>query len=237
MSNSKFDITDANTKLANASPEETLRFSLEKFGDKIALANSFGAEDMVLTDLLVKINPKARIFTLDTGRLNEETYAVAEAARQKYGIEFEVYFPDTAAIEKLEREKGFYSFRESIENRKECCKIRKVDNLRRALGDLDAWITGLRSEQAVTRADTSRVEDDTHFGLTKFNPLIDWTEAQVWDYIKTNDVPYNKLHDQNFPSIGCAPCTRAVKPGEDVRAGRWWWETPEQKECGLHGKS
>ncbi len=214
----------------------TLKFALEKFGDKIAFASSFGAEDVVVIDLLSKTGLPYRVFTLDTGRLNEETYKVMEDCRHKYNIELEVYAPDQAAVEKLEREKGFYSFRESIENRKECCKIRKVDNLRRATSELDAWTTGLRAEQAVTRTEMQRVEDDTHFGLVKFNPLIDWTEEQIWDYIKANEVPYNALHDQNFPSIGCSPCTRAVAAGEDVRAGRWWWETPEQKECGLHKK-
>lgn len=233
---SELDTRVSGTSGQKESALETLKFALGKFGDKVSFASSFGAEDVVIIDLLSKTGLPFRIFTLDTGRLHEETYEVMEACRQKYNLNLETYFPDRSAVEKLEQAKGFYSFRESIEARKECCRIRKVDNLKRSLKELDAWITGLRAEQAVTRTAMQRVEDDTHFGLIKFNPLIDWNEQEVWDYIKANKVPYNALHDQNFPSIGCAPCTRAVKPCEDVRAGRWWWETPEQKECGLHKK-
>ncbi len=219
----------------NKSAEEVLKFAIENFKNKIALASSFGAEDVVLIDLITKINPNTIIFTLDTGRLNEETYEVMEEIRKKYNIKIKSYFPKKEDVEKLEREKGFYSFRESIENRKECCYIRKVEPLKRALSGLDAWITGLRKNQVVTRKDVHKVEiDKTHNKIIKFNPLADWTHEQVWDYIKKNNVPYNKLHDSNFPSIGCEPCTRAVKPNEDFRAGRWWWEKPEQKECGIH---
>jgi phosphoadenosine phosphosulfate reductase len=212
-----------------------LRWAAENFYPKLGFASSFGAE--VVIALLVKANPKITIFTLDTGRLHEETYEVMDRIRQRYGVSIKSCFPDKAAVENLEREKGFYSFRESIANRKECCGIRKVEPLTRALGELDAWITGLRREQAVTRGGLPKVEVDTaHRNMVKINPIADWTTQQVWDHIKKNQVPYNKLHDQNFPSIGCAPCTRAVKPGEDIRAGRWWWELPEQKECGLHVK-
>ncbi|MBI4313820.1 MAG: phosphoadenylyl-sulfate reductase, partial [Candidatus Omnitrophica bacterium] len=207
---------------------------------RIALASSFGAEDVALIDMVVKINPKVAVFTLDTGRLNEETYEVMDRIRRKYKISIQSYFPAAAAVEKLEREKGFYSFRESVENRKECCFIRKVEPLGRALAGVDAWITGLRRGQSVTRAGVPKVELDTaHKNVVKLNPLADWSEAQVWAYIKARQVPSNKLHDLGFPSIGCAPCTRAVRPGEDVRAGRWWWENPEHpehKECGLHSK-
>jgi phosphoadenosine phosphosulfate reductase len=216
-------------------PEEILKWAIKKFYPKIALASSFGAEDVVLIDMLVKLEPKIRIFTLDTGRLNEETYDVMDRIRKKYGIVIHSYFPDFKKVEALERQKGFYSFRESIENRKECCGIRKVEPLARALTGLKAWITGLRRAQSVTRAGVEKVEKDgAHPGLFKINPLVDWTTAQVWDYIKKNGVPANKLHDLGYPSIGCAPCTRAVKPGEDIRAGRWWWENPEHKECGIH---
>ena len=184
-----------------------------------------------------QVTPRISIFTLDTGRLPEETYEVMDQIRRKYELDIVSYFPDKTAVEKMEREKGFYSFRESIANRKECCGIRKVEPLNRALGTLDAWVTGLRREQAVTRAALPKVETDTaHGNIAKLNPLAEWTTAQVWDHIRKNGVPYNGLHDKNYPSIGCAPCTRAVKPGEDIRAGRWWWETPEQKECGLHVK-
>ena len=218
------------------SETEVLSWALEQYGDRVAMASSFGAEDVVLIDMLAKINPKARIFTLDTGRLNQETYNVMDAVRDKYGIEIEVFFPDTDRVEKMEKEYGFNLFYDSIENRKLCCGIRKMEPLKRAFSGLDAWITGLRREQSVTRAEVSKVENDTANNLVKINPIVDWSESDVWDYIKANDVPYNTLHDQGFPSIGCAPCTRAVKAGEDVRAGRWWWETPEQKECGLHEK-
>ena len=157
-----------------------------------------------------------------------------ERVRVRYQMPIVSYFPDREAVEKLEREKGYYSFRESVENRKECCGIRKVVPLKRALSGLSAWMTGLRREQSVTRTEMQALEWDEGNGIAKVNPLIDWSEQQTWDYIKTNNVPYNALHDSGFPSIGCAPCTRAVKPGEDVRAGRWWWENPENKECGLH---
>lgn len=225
-------------ELESKGAEEILKWALETFFPKIALASSFQCEESVLIDMMAKIRGKDfRVFTLDTGRLNEETYEVMERIRKKYNIQIESQFPDRDAVEKLEREKGLYSFRESIENRKECCNIRKVVPLNRMLSQLDAWITGLRREQAVTRTDTPKVEVDVpRKGLVKINPLIDWSNQQVWDYIQRNKVPYNKLHDMGYPSIGCSPCTRAIKPGEDIRAGRWWWEKPEQKECGLHVK-
>lgn len=233
----KSEIEKLNQEFEKKSPQEVLGWLLKKFAPKISLASSFGAEDVVLIDMMIKIDPKARVFTLDTGRLNEETYDVMERVRVKYGISIESYFPDFKAVEELERKKGFYSFRESVDNRKECCGIRKVEPLRRALKDLSAWITGLRRQQAVTRTGVQKIElDADHGGIVKINPLADWTLDQVWDYIKKNKVPYNKLHDLGYPSIGCSPCTRAVKPGEDIRSGRWWWENPENKECGLHRK-
>ena len=215
--------------------EEVLRWALQTYHPRIALASSFGAEDVVLIDMMVKINPNARIFTLDTGRLNQETYDVMDRIREKYRIKIEVMFPKSDAVEQMVRAKGMNLFYDSIENRKECCGVRKVEPLNRALRDLDAWITGLRRQQSVTRTQVSKVEiDEAHNKMVKVNPLTDWTGDQVWDYIKKNGVPYNKLHDMGYPSIACAPCTRAVKPGEDERAGRWWWENPETKECGLH---
>ena len=225
------------TELESQGAEEVLRWGAQTFSPKIAFASSFGAEDVVVIDLMSRVKPQMTIFTLDTGRLNEETYEVMDRIRERYGVSIVSYFPDKEAVEKLEREKGFYSFRKSIENRKECCGIRKVGPLNRALSGLDAWVTGLRREQAVTRSGLPKVEVDTaHRGIAKLNPIADWTTQQVWDHIRKNEVPYNKLHDQNFPSIGCSPCTRAIKQGEDIRAGRWWWELPEQKECGLHVK-
>lgn len=236
MDNS-LDISKAAKELEGRTAEEVLRWGVETYFPKIAFASSFGAEDVVVIDLLSKVNPQVPVFTLDTGRLPEETYEVMDRIRERYGIKIVSYFPEGQAVEKLEREKGFYSFRQSIENRKECCGIRKVEPLNRALGGLEAWITGLRREQAVTRTGLPKVEvDAAHRGIAKLNPISDWSTQQVWDHIRRNKVPYNKLHDQGFPSIGCAPCTRAVKPGEDIRAGRWWWELPEHKECGLHVK-
>lgn len=220
------------------SPEALLKWALDRFHPRIVLATSLQAEDMVILDMAWKINPAIRVFTLDTGRLHEETYLVMERIRERYGIAVESYFPNREAVEALEREKGFYSFRRSVEERKYCCGIRKVEPLGRALSDLDAWVTGLRREQAVTRTSVPKLEiDKSHDGIVKLNPLADWSGKQVWEYIRTHDVPYNALHDFGFPSIGCAPCTRAVKPGEDIRAGRWWWEIPESKECGLHVES
>ena len=219
----------------DASPEALLRWAVAEFGRDISLACSFGAEDVVLIDTLVKVDAKPHVFVLDTGRLHEETYDVMERCRVRYGIDFEVYTPDTYRLQDLQRAKGPNPFYASVENRKECCNIRKVEPLRRALQGRKAWITGLRREQAVTRLGLPKLEfDATHGGIAKLNPLADWTEKQVWAAIRANDIPYNALHDQGFPSIGCAPCTRAIRPGEDVRAGRWWWEAPEHKECGLH---
>lgn len=223
-------------------PEALLGWAFKKFGAKIVIASSFGAEDVALIDMAVRVNPKARIVTLDTGRLPEETYAVMDAVKLKYGVKIEVFFPDAARVETLVREKGFSSFKESVENRKECCRIRKVEPLQRALLGLDAWITGQRRNQSVTRTEIGKVETDAAQGsggpggIVKINPLADWDEDRVWNYIRTNRVPYNKLFDAGYRSIGCAPCTRAVTAGEDERAGRWWWESPEHKECGLHNR-
>jgi phosphoadenosine phosphosulfate reductase len=198
-------------------------------------ANSFGAEDMVLTDLIAKHTPSIGVFSLDTGRLPAETYKLMEQARDKYGsIAFKVYYPNAAAIEEFVNTNGINAFYQSVDMRKGCCGIRKVEPLKRALAGKKAWITGLRREQAVSRTALATSEFDQGNGLQKFNPLADWSEKEVWEYIRSNNVPYNELHDKNYPSIGCAPCTRAITPGEDVRAGRWWWENPETKECGLH---
>lgn len=214
---------------------DLLRWATNRFGEKLTLACSFGAEDVVLVDLLAKIVKSPRVFVLDTGRLHQETYNVMEELRKKYGLEFEVYVPDQSEVESLLANKGPNSMYESVENRKECCQIRKVRPLQRALADREAWVTGLRRSQSVTRSNLAKIEVDfVHGGIAKLNPLADWSEDAIWAYIRLHNVPYNALHDQGFPSIGCAACTRAIKPGEGVRAGRWWWESPEQKECGLH---
>ncbi|NTW48647.1 MAG: phosphoadenylyl-sulfate reductase [Chlorobiales bacterium] len=225
-------------ELQGKSPEEIIRHTLNYFGtESTAFASSFGAEDQVITDMLVRENKEAQIFTLDTGRLPQETYDVLDATRKWYQIKIDVLFPETAAVEAMLREYGPNLFYESVENRKKCCQVRKVVPLRKKLSTLKAWICGLRREQSVTRTGVEVIEWDDAFQLYKINPLADYTENEVWDYIRKHDVPYNKLHDQGYPSIGCAPCTRPITPGEDVRAGRWWWETPEHKECGLHIKA
>lgn len=197
-------------------------------------ASSFGAEDMVLLDLLAQHAPAIGVFTLDTGRLPEETLALVDRARARYGLAIAVYFPDPARVESFVREHGVNAFYRSVDLRKGCCAIRKTEPLARALAGKAAWITGLRREQSVTRTDLAYREFDDVHGLAKFNPLADWREEDVWTYLRARQVPYNALHDHGYRSIGCAPCTRAVEPGEDVRAGRWWWESAEHKECGLH---
>ena len=223
-------------EMEDKSAMEVLKWAINAYAPKIALASSFGAEDVILIDMMVKINKeKAKIFTLDTGRLNQETYDVMDAIRKKYDIQIEVYFPEQRETEEMVKIKGMNLMYESVENRKLCCEIRKVHPLNRALSNLDGWITGLRREQAITRADINKLEiDSSHGNIAKINPLADWTNEMIWDYIHKNNIPYNKLHDIGYPSIGCEPCTRAIHAGEDPRAGRWWWENATQKECGLH---
>lgn len=218
------------------SANELLELALLRFGDKIALASSFSAEDQVMLDMLAKISDKPRVFTLDTGRLPQETYDLIEKTRERYNIEIEMLFPDNKQVEDMVRQNGPNLFYNSIENRKLCCNVRKIEPLKKKLATLGAWICGLRSEQSATRVKLERVEVDYNFKLIKISPITDWSTEQIWDYVKTNNVPYNKLHDIGYPSIGCECCTRAIKPGEDIRAGRWWWESPEHKECGLHLK-
>lgn len=218
-----------------AEAEELIRRALEKFHPHIAIASSFSMEDVVLIDMAVRYEPAVRVFAIDTGRLNEETYECAEAVRRRYGVAIEWFFPQREAVERLEREKGLLSFRESIAARHECCRIRKIEPLARALAGLKAWITGLRREQSVTRAAVKKVEKDlVHNGVTKINPLADWDTGKLMAYVKQHNLPVNRLYERGYTSIGCAPCTRAVAPGEHLRAGRWWWESPEHKECGLH---
>ncbi|MCD4485676.1 phosphoadenylyl-sulfate reductase [Chromobacterium vaccinii] len=202
------------------------------------LANSYGAEDMVLTDLIARLDLPLESFSLDTGRLPAETYDLMQRVAERYpGHPVRVYFPDTAATEQYVNFHGINGFYQSVDLRKSCCQIRKLEPLKRALAGRSAWITGLRRQQSPTRQDLADREYDADNGLVKFSPLLEWTEAEVWQYLKENQVPYNALHDRHYPSIGCAPCTRAISAGEDVRAGRWWWENPETKECGLHAKS
>lgn len=198
------------------------------------LANSLGAEDMVLTHLIVKNKLPIDIFSLDTGRLPQETYDLMGRLKRHYGLLLTLYYPNHENVEAFTRSHGINGFYDSVENRKACCHARKVEPLQRALKGKKAWITGMRAEQSETRAELPLQSFDKGNGLEKFNPLADWTEAEVWAFIRLNDVPYSKLHEKGYPSIGCAPCTRAIQPGEHVRAGRWWWESADGKECGLH---
>ncbi len=217
------------------SPQDALKWALDNLHPKVAKASSFGAEDSVIIDMMTKINPEARFFTLDTGRLDQETYDVMDQLEKKYSIHFEVMFPDAQEVEEMVRAKGINLFYDSPENRRLCCGIRKVHPLKRMLSTLDGWITGIRKDQTSTRESASFLEiDEKYNGILKINPLLNWTWEQVWNYIKKNNVPYHKLLDKGYPSIGCEPCTRAIKAGEDLRAGRWWWESNENKECGLH---
>jgi phosphoadenosine phosphosulfate reductase len=197
-------------------------------------ASSLAAEDMVLTDMIIKSGLPIGIFSLETGRLHAETLAVLDAVKATYGYDIALFRPRQELVDAYVGANGLNAFYDSVEMRKECCRVRKVEPLGRALAGKKAWITGQRRAQSTTRAELAVQEDDTAHGLAKFNPLADWSEADVWDYLREHKVPYNALHDRGYPSIGCEPCTRAVQPGEDVRAGRWWWENPESKECGLH---
>ena len=230
------DVENLADEFESRSAQQILKWAIDTFGAKIALASSFGAEDVVIIDMMAKIDrSRAKVFTLETGRLNQETYDVMDAIRERYGIPIEAYFPDQKEVEEMIRSKGMNLMYASVENRKLCCEIRKVHPLNRALSTLDGWITGLRRDQVATRSSTKKIElDAAHGDIVKLNPIADWSSSMVWDYIRKNDVPYNKLHDKGFPSIGCEPCTRAITPGEDPRAGRWWWENAAAKECGLH---
>jgi phosphoadenosine phosphosulfate reductase len=215
---------------------EVLRVALETLGpDRVALSASFGPEDIVLLDLLRELSPHPRVFTLDTGRLPQQTYELIDRVRNFFDIEVEVFFPDAQSVETMVRERGVNLFYNSGDERRRCCDVRKVEPLGRALKTVDGWITGLRRDQIQTRAATPKIGFDLEHALIwKVAPLVDWTEEQVWAHIRRRGLPYNDLHDQGYPSIGCAPCTRAVVPGDDPRSGRWWWELPEDRECGLH---
>ena len=219
----------------DAPPQEILEWALDRFHPRMAISEGGGAEGMAILDMAVGIRPDVRVFTIDTGRLPQETYDLMERVRQRYGIEIEVLFPERTAIERLTKRHGPNLMYQAVDLRLLCCQIRKVQPLVRFLGDLDAWVTGLRREQWASRAEVRKIElDHDHGGIVKVNPIADWTKDEVWDYIRANDVPYHALFDQGYTSIGCAPCTRPVEPGEQDRSGRWWWETDAPKECGIH---
>lgn len=216
-----------------AATRETLEHIVRDFTPAV-FASSLAAEDMVLADLILSAKLPIAIFTLETGRLHAETLGMVDRIRETYGYEVALYKPEPQAVDAYVREHGLNAFYDSVDMRKECCRIRKVEPLNRALAGNKAWITGQRRAQSATRTELAVQEDDAAHGMVKFNPLADWSEDDVWHYIRSNQVPYNPLHDKGYPSIGCEPCTRAIQPGEDVRAGRWWWESADTKECGLH---
>lgn len=217
-------------------PEEILTWAIRNFHPRIALSCSFGApEGLVLLDMMHRIEPGSRVFVLDTGRLPQATYDLIERVRDRYGKRVEVVFPRAEEVQAMVAERGPNLFVESVQNRRLCCRVRKVEPLNRYLADLDAWVSGLRRDQNVSRAHTAKLEiDAAHGGIVKVNPLADWTHDDVLRYVRAHDVPINRLHKQGYPSVGCSPCSRAIRPGDDPRAGRWWWESPETKECGIH---
>ena len=228
-------VTELNREFENSPPEDILKWCIDELHPNIAMATSFQAQGMVIIDMLMNIDKRARIFTVDTGRLNQETYDVLDEVRTKYNNNVEVLFPDFNEVEKMVSEKGMNLFFKGRENRLLCCQIRKTNPLNRYLKTLDGWITSIRRDQTEARSTAQKFEIDTlHDNILKVNPIVDWTEEKIWEYIKSNNVPYNKLHDMGYPSIGCEPCTRAVKPGDDPRSGRWWWESDTDKECGIH---
>ncbi|MDZ7606643.1 MAG: phosphoadenylyl-sulfate reductase [Cyclobacteriaceae bacterium] len=227
-------VQELNEKLAKSGAEAILSYFLNAYKGKIVFGTSLGAEDQVITDMISRIDKSAKIFTLDTGRVFPETYETLHNTNSHYGINIEVYFPNSESVERMVNANGINLFYKNVENRKLCCQVRKIEPLMRAMTGAEIWITGIRREQSVTRILTEIAEYDEANKIIKVNPLVDWTEEDVWSYIREFNVPYNALHDSGFPSIGCQPCTRAIMDGEDVRAGRWWWETPDQKECGLH---
>jgi phosphoadenosine phosphosulfate reductase len=232
----KTQITQWNEELKDRNPESVIGFFLEHYGEHIVLSTSLGLEDQVITRMVLDQNKETEVFTLDTGRLFPETYDLIARTNKYFGIRMKTYFPEASKVEKMVAENGVNLFYNSLEKRKMCCGVRKVAQLPRAFKDKQAWICGLRKDQSVSRFFNKLVEWDASNGLVKINPLIRWTEKQVWEYIREHNIPYNTLHDRGFPSIGCEPCTRAIEPGEDIRAGRWWWESELHKECGLHKK-
>jgi len=227
-------IQELTAQIQDKNLAEQLQFLAQKFNGKIAFSTSFGQEDQVITDAIFENNIDIDVFTLDTGRMFAETYKVWNRTLEKYKKPIKAFFPENSQVEKLLTEKGTSSFYNSAEDRKECCNIRKVFPLQRALKNVDLWITGLRADQSVTRTELAYFEENSNFDLIKFNPLKDWSLAEVDEYLAKKQVPQNDLHSKGFVSIGCAPCTRAIQPGDDIRAGRWWWEDKNKKECGLH---
>ena len=235
MKFSEEEVERLNGEFEGSSPREVLEWASRNLGSGVALATSFQVQGMVLLDMLVGTDPRARIFTLDTGRLPSQTYELMDRVRERYGVNVEVLFPDKTEVEEMVARRGVNLFYRSVENRRLCCQVRKTNPLNGFLRTLDAWISSIRADQTEQRAGARKFEIDyLHGRMLKINPILDWTMERAWDYVRENDVPYNELHDMGYPSIGCAPCTRAVGEGEDPRAGRWWWERDSDKECGIH---
>lgn len=232
----EYEIGELGVEYDDQEPQEVLRWGVETFApSRLAICTSFQSDGMALLDMAWKIDPNIRVFTVDTGRMPAETYELMERVTERYGIQIEVYYPDPKTLEPLILQHGINLFRKSVPNRLKCCDARKIQPLRKVLDGLDCWITGLRRDQWATRSNIRKIElDNDHGGLVKLSPLADWTDEEVWDYIRANDVPYHSLYDQGYKSIGCAPCTRPVEPGADSRSGRWWWEKNAPKECGMH---
>lgn len=229
------EVKRLNDEFEGSSPREVLEWASRNLGSGVALATSFQIQGMALLDMLVRTDPRARVFTLDTGRLPSQTYELMDRVRDRYGVNVEVLFPDKAEVEEMVARHGVNLFYKSVENRRLCCQVRKTNPLNGFLRTLDAWISSIRADQTEQRAGARKFEIDyLHGRMLKINPILDWTMERVWDYVRENDVPYNELHDMGYPSIGCDPCTRAVKEGDDPRAGRWWWERGSDKECGIH---
>jgi len=230
---SHIDIPPA--ELDALSAEQVLEWTFNRFGDRVALAASFGVEDVALIHMASSIRSNVRVFCLDTGRLHQQTYDLMDRIRNRYGISIEIMMPNTADVETMVHQHGINLFYDSVELRRRCCDVRKIRPLRRVLSKLDAWVTGIRRDQNVSRAGIVKLHlDHANGGLIKANPLADWTSERVWEFVKENNIPYNPLHDNGFPSIGCEPCTRPIEAGDESRSGRWWWESAEMRECGLH---
>lgn len=222
-------------ELDDKDPQEVLRWGIERFGDRLAISTSFQSDGMALLDMAWRIDPAIRVFTVDSGRMHQETFVLMDQIREKYGIALEVVYPDHRELELFSGKYGVNPFYKAVPLRLRCCEIRKVNPLKKVLENLDAWVTGLRRDQWASRSNIRKIEiDHDHGGLLKMNPLADWTEGEVWEYIRANDVPYNALYDQGYTSIGCVPCTRPIEEGAEARSGRWWWETGAPKECGIH---
>lgn len=236
MSDNKMLIRNLNERWSKLSAEEILQQASVEFGSNMVFASSMGAEDQVITHLIAKNGFPINIITLDTGRTFPENFDLIHRTNARYNNRVKIIFPDAEEVEEMVNSKGINLFYESVENRKTCCKVRKINPLNKILSTRDAWVTGLRKSQSITRDDIKTVEWDSSFNLVKINPLLSWSEAEIWDFINEHNVPFNVLHKQGYASIGCQPCTRPINPGEDIRAGRWWWENPETKECGLHYK-